>query len=74
MAQVPQRFALEDLERMRALNQAEQDILLVAVLAVRRRRREREERVRRPRRWWVKPWVGRRQLHGQFYHIFEELD
>ena len=72
--QVPQRFALEELERMLAVNQNDQEILLLAVMGVRRRRREREGRQRRPRRWWVKPWISRRQLHGQFYNIFEELD
>lgn len=74
LARVPQRFALQDLEHMLALNQEEQDILLLAVIAVRRRRMQRQERERRPRRWWVKPWIGRRQLHGEFYTIFDELD
>jgi hypothetical protein len=75
LGQVPQRIALRDLEELVARNNQEQQILLVAVLAARRRQQEREQgRARRPRRWWVKPWVARRPLHGQYHHLFQELD
>lgn len=51
-----------------------QIISLMYHIHFRRRRREREENQRQPRRWWVKPWVQRRQMQGQYYHLFEELD
>ena len=74
LPQAPQRLALRDLEDLLLENQRQQGILVMAIAAVRRRRRQREENQRQPRRWWVKPWVARRQVHGQYYHLFEELD
>ena len=73
-AQVPQRLAIENMHRMRDLQDDDDDILLLAVLALRRRRRQREEQGRMARRWWVKPWIRQRPIHSQFYTIFEELD
>lgn len=73
LGQAPQRIALQDLQRMVAQNNRDHQILMMAVLAA-RRREEDQARERAPRRYWVKPWVGRRLQHGQFYHLFEELD
>lgn len=55
-------------------NQLQQNILMMAIFAVRQRREEQENRAPRARRWWVKPWVGRRRVHGQYYNLFQELD
>ena len=71
--------ALEELDRMLDENREEQLILLAGVMALRRRDRARAReqaarRPRRPRRWWVKPWVGGREVHSQFRNLFEELD
>lgn len=75
LGQAPQRIALEDLEIMIAQNNQEHQVLMMAIWAARRREEDQARgRERRPRRWWVKPWVSRRPLHGQYYHLFEELD
>ena len=74
LGQVPQRIALRDLEAIVARNNRDQQILLLAVWAARRRQEQRQGRARRPRRWWVKPWVARRPLHGQYHQLFQELD
>lgn len=28
----------------------------------------------RPRRWWVRPWIERRRMFGQFDTLFKELE
>ena len=28
----------------------------------------------RHRRFWVKPWLTRRRIHGQYHTLFQELD
>lgn len=33
-----------------------------------------QERQRRRRRYWVKPWLTRRHLFGQYETLFHELD
>ena len=73
--QAPQHIALRDLEEIVARNNQNQQVMLMAVLAARRQEEEQQQaRARRPRRWWVKPWVARRPLHGQYHHLFQELD
>ena len=27
----------------------------------------------RRRRWWIRPWISRRQLHGQYDQLMSEL-
>jgi hypothetical protein len=34
---------------------------------------ERQQEVRR-RRWWVRPWIERRRLFGQYETLFRELE
>lgn len=72
--QVPQRLARENLDRVVARNEPEDNILLLAVMAWRRRRRLRQQQERMPKRWQVKPWIARRPMHGAYYTLFEELD
>ena len=43
---------------------------MLAVLA----RDRLQERQRRERRYWVKPWLTRRPLFGQYETLFQELD
>jgi hypothetical protein len=72
---IPQHLAVRDLQILIARNNQQQQILLVALFEARRRAQEEEDRrARRPRRWWVKPWIARRALHGQYYNLFAELD
>ena len=60
---------------MLAQNNRDNQVLMMAILAARRREEDQARgRERRPRRWWVKPWIARRPLHGQYYQLFEELD
>ena len=33
-----------------------------------------ELRGRRQRRWWVRPWIERRRLFGQYDTLFQELE
>ena len=33
-----------------------------------------QQNPRRKRRWWVKPWIQRRRLYGQYDTLFQELD
>jgi len=53
--------------------------LVLARAREERRRREEEEerernrRMRRPRRWWVRPWIGRRQDLGAYDRLLLEL-
>lgn len=71
----PQRLALEDLQRLLLENDRHRLNLMIAIAAIEERNREAAQRPpRRRRRWQVKPWVGRRKLTGQFYHLFDELD
>ena len=56
------------LQQLRMVEEAEDRDILVAVLA--RRRQQRTQR----RRYWVKPWLTRRRLFGQYETLFHELD
>ena len=61
--QDPQEAALE-----------EEEVLLVAMaLMVRGRRQRRRRRVRNRKRFWVRPWLLRRPLYGQYEHLMQEL-
>ncbi|XP_052720345.1 uncharacterized protein LOC128191988 [Crassostrea angulata] len=44
----------------------------MAVLPLLIRRRQRYERQRR--RWWVKPWIERRMLFGQYHTLMTEIE
>ena len=35
---------------------------------------ERQQQMRGRRRWWVRPWIERRRLFGQFDTLFKELE
>lgn len=75
MAVPPQRLALHDLQLLLLENDRHRLNLMIAIAAVELRNLEADQRPpRRRRRWQVKPWVGRRKLTGQYYHLFEELD
>lgn len=56
----------------------DEDLLMaLALLVARRRNRRQQEQLkkkRRPRRWWVRPWIARRPLLGQYNTLFAELD
>ena len=52
------------------LEEAEDRDAMLAVIA----RDRLQERQRRKRRYWVKPWLTRRPLFGQYETLFQELD
>lgn len=53
------------------LQEEEEDRQAVVAVMARNRQQERE---RRRRRYWVKPWLARRPLFGQYETLFQELD
>ena len=49
-------------------------ILYVGIaITIRMRRRRRQRRIARRRTVWVKPWLLRRPLFGQYEHLLQEL-
>lgn len=55
------------------LDSDEDDACLTLVtLALLRKRRRRKRKIQK-RRWWVKPWLLRRELYGQFETLMYEL-
>ena len=69
MALVPQRLLVLDLELQLQEDQERHDVILMALVQQRQR-----ENARRYRRWWVKPWIMRRRLFGQYHTLFRELE
>ena len=65
----PQRLLALNLEIQLYQAQEQHDLILMTL--IRQRQRERERRIRR---WWVKPWIMRRRLFGQYYTLFLELE
>ena len=49
--------------------QEQHDVILMTLFRQRQR-----ERGRRRLRWWVKPWIMRRRLFGQYYTLFLKLE
>ena len=47
-------------------------VAVVGLLLDYEERRAERERQRR-RRWWVRPWIARRQLYGQYEQLMGEL-
>ena len=68
---VHQRIALLQLQIQLQEEEEEDDNFMLA-LVVERQRVLREGR--RARRWWVRPWIERRRLFGQYDTLFQELD
>ena len=66
MAIIPQRVAI--LQRMLRDEEERHDSILALLI------RERLRQRRQQRQWWVKPWIERRRLFGQYYTLFQELD
>ena len=48
-------------------------LLLLRRRQRRRRQREHMARNRKPRRFWVRPWLLRRELYGQYDTLMQEL-
>ena len=48
----------------------EHDEVVIAAAMVRRQQRNEQRR----RRYWVRPWIERRHLYGQYDTLFAELD
>jgi hypothetical protein len=59
------------LRRRLAVAQHRHNLILVALLAEEERL---NRRLRRQRRWWIKPWILRRQMFGQFDTLMSELE
>ena len=53
------------------LQQEEEDEAVLVTALVRLRQKDKK---RRRRRWWVRPWIERRQFYGQYETLFNELD
>ena len=66
MAIPQQRIALL---RRRLRDEEEHHAAILALLI-----RTRQDRRRPARRWWIKSWIERRQLFGQCYTLFQELE
>ena len=66
MAIIPQRVAI--LRRMLRDEEERHDAILALLI------REHQRQRRQHRRWWVKPWIERRRLVGQYYTLFQELN
>ena len=70
MAIPPQRLRIA-LPRLRLAEIEDQhNAVLAAMLLAREERRNQ----RNPRRWWVKPWIERRLLYGQYHTLMQELE
>ena len=65
----PQRPRVLMLQEQLQVAAYEHDVVLLALI----RERERQQRCRR-RRWWVRPWIERRRLFGQYETLFQELE
>lgn len=70
MAIPPQHLRIRLLQMQLARARAQRNVALVAALG---QEEEEARRERRRRRWWVKPWLQRRQLHGQYHTLMQEL-
>lgn len=53
------------------LQEEEEDEAVLVTALVRLRQKDKN---RRRRRWWVRPWMQRRQFYGQYETLFSELD
>jgi len=69
MAVMPQRVRrlLED--RVREDNRDREAVVLILAY-----QHIRQQRQRRRRRFWVRPWVERRRIFGQYETLFQELE
>lgn len=65
----PQRLRVLMLQEQLQVAAYEHDVALLALI----RERERQQG-RRRRRWWVRPWIERRRLFGQYETLFQELE
>ena len=67
MAIQAHRLCIAAMNRMLADEERDEVIFLALV-------RERQRRRVQQRRWWVKPWLERRRLFGQYHTLFQELE
>lgn len=70
MAIPPGRLRLALLNRRLARLQQEQNMVLLALI----RAREQYRNQRNARRWWVRPWIERRLMFGQYSTLMQELE
>ena len=68
MAIQPQRLPVPILRRMLRDEEERHDAILAMLI------RENQRQRRRERRWWVKPWIERHRLFGQYHTLFRELE
>ena len=68
----PRRLRLAMLEQELAQARLQHNMILVALLD--ETERERQRAPRRRRRWWVRDWILRRPLFGQFETLLRELE
>jgi len=52
-----------------AEHEHEHEVALLALI----RERKRQQQERRHRRFWVRPWIARRRVFGQYETLFQEL-
>lgn len=50
------------------------NLILAALLEEAEQERQRQQRAPRPRRWWVRDWILRRPLFGQYETLMRELE
>ena len=64
----PQRLRVLFLQAQLHAAEQEHDVALMALI------RERQRQQRGRRRFWVRPWIERRRLFGQYSTLFQELE
>ena len=67
----PQRLQLQQLRV--AVNRVRRNYVNLIAILVAAEQQERQ-RLRRRRRWWVRPWILRRPLYGQYEQLMGELE
>lgn len=68
----PRRLRLAMLEQELAQARLQHNMILAALLD--EAERERQRAPRRRRRWWVRDWILRRPLFGQYETLMRELE
>ncbi|WAR20585.1 hypothetical protein MAR_002423 [Mya arenaria] len=68
----PRRLQMALLEHELAQARFQYNLVLAAILEAAERERQRARR--RERRWWVREWILRRPLFGQYDTLMKELE
>ena len=50
------------------------NVLILAAVGLELEELEQRERPQRRRRWWVRPWIARREQFGAYYALMAEIE